>query len=82
MIVGTQYSPPTSDPLKFLGHDIRYKEGLLFENEHSSGYAYGHPYRDTILVPPLSNITVSSYNLFEEESSNFLNLEIQKVFCI
>ena len=45
--------PSPSDALQFLGHEIRQQAvgGI--------GYSYVGDWRDTILLPPLSNITVS-----------------------
>jgi len=53
---GISYTPPSDDAdvLKYLGHDERWQKG----GEDAAGYVYGNPYRDTIIVPPLSNITV------------------------
>lgn len=53
---GRKYTAPdSSDVLRYLGHDERWIKG---EGEDAAGYVYGNPYRDTILVPPLSNITI------------------------
>ena len=41
---------------KYLGHDKRWKEG----GAETIGYSEAGVFRDVILVPPLSNITVSS----------------------
>jgi len=40
---------------KYLGHDKRWKEG----GPETIGYSEAGVFRDVILVPPLSNITVS-----------------------
>ena len=42
--------------LQYIGHDMRYAAG----GEGTLGYAAEGRFHDTIIVPPLANITVSS----------------------
>lgn len=48
------YAYPSSEDLKYLGHETRFKSA----KEDSIGYVYGKRFRDVVVVPPLSNITV------------------------
>ena len=47
--------PRPTDWDKYLGHDIRWKEG----GPGTIGYSEAGVFRDVLAVPPLSNITVS-----------------------
>lgn len=44
-------------PLQYLGHDERH---LQHHNENNIGYTQIGDFRDVLLVPPLSNITVNA----------------------
>jgi len=44
---------------RYLGHDIRWKEG----GPETIGYSEAGVFRDVLAVPPLSNITVSGNSL-------------------
>jgi len=44
---------------RYLGHDIRWKEG----GPGTIGYSEAGVFRDVLAVPPLSNITVSGYSV-------------------